>query len=76
MFPRISPDQQEATAFTFVARGKWFDVTVGDSLPAYMYRNCCVSSPEKPIFVGDFSRLVTYEIDQSRETARIPDQRP
>jgi hypothetical protein len=71
MFPRINPDQQDATAFTFMVRGIWFDVIVGASLPAYMYRNCCVSSPEKVIFVGDFDRFVTYEIEQSKQTAHI-----
>jgi hypothetical protein len=71
MFPRINPEQADATAFTFMARGIWFDVVVGDDLPAYMYRSCCVSSPEKPIFVGDFERFVTYEIEQSKRTARI-----
>jgi hypothetical protein len=70
-FPWPNPDQQDATAFTFMARGIWFDVIVGDSLPAYMYQNCCVSSPEKLIFVGDFDRFVAYEIAQSKQTARI-----
>jgi hypothetical protein len=71
MFPRINPDQPDATAFTFMTRGIWFDVIVGDNLPAYMYRNCCVSSPEMLIFVGDFDRFVTYEVEQSKQTARI-----
>lgn len=71
MFPWINHDQQDATVFTFTTRGIWFDVAVGDSLPAYAYQNCCVSSPEKPIFVGDFDRFVSYEIAQSKQTARI-----
>jgi hypothetical protein len=71
MFPRINPDQPDATSFTFMTRGIWFDVIVGDNLPAYMYRNCCVSSPERLIFVGDFDRFVTYEVEQSKQTARI-----
>ena len=71
MFPSINPDQQDATAFTFMVRGIWFDVIVGDTLPEYMYRSCCVSSPEKPIFVGDFDRFVTYEIEQFKQTARL-----
>jgi hypothetical protein len=71
MFPRVNPDQQDADAFTFMARGLWFDVVVGDNLPAYMYQSCCVTSAEKPIFVGDFSRFVAYEIEQSSHTARI-----
>ncbi len=71
IFPRSNPDQRDATAFTFMARGIWFDVAVGDSLPAYMYRNCCVRSPEKLLFVGDFDRFVAYEIAQSKQTARI-----
>jgi len=71
MFPRINPYQQDAEAFTFMARGLWFDVIVGDDLPAYMYQSCCVTSPEKPIFVGDFSRFVAYEIEESSHTARI-----
>jgi hypothetical protein len=71
IFPRINHDQQDATAFTFMTRGIWFDIVVGDSLPAYLYRNCCVSSTEKPIFVGDFDRFVAYELSQSKQTARI-----
>jgi hypothetical protein len=71
IFPRVNPDQQDAMAITFMARGIWFDVVVGDNLPAYMYQSCCVTSPEKPIFVGDFSRFVAYEIEDSSHTARI-----
>jgi hypothetical protein len=70
-FPRYNPDQPEATAFTFTTRGIWFDVVVGDYLPAYMYRHCCVNSPEKPIFVGDFDKFVMYEVMESKQTARI-----
>lgn len=58
IFPYFNPDQPDATVFTFVTRGIWFDVAVGDSLRAYMYGNCCVSSPEKLIFVGDFDKFV------------------
>ena len=71
MFPRTNPDQKDATVFTFVARGIWFDVAVGESLPAYTYQNCCVSSPEKLVFVGDFDRFVTWEIEECKQTARI-----
>ena len=67
MFPRVNPDQQDATAFTFMTRGIWFDVIMGDCLPAYMYRSCFVASPEKLIFVGDFERFVAYEIEQSKQ---------
>jgi hypothetical protein len=70
-FPRVNPDQQDATAYTLMTRGIWFDVAVGDSLPEYMYRSCCVGSPEKLIFVGNFDRFATYEIEQSRRTARV-----
>jgi hypothetical protein len=70
-FPRYNPEQTDATAFTFTTRGIWFDVVVGDSLPAYMYQHCCVSSPDKPIFVGDFDRFVMDEIMQSNQTARV-----
>lgn len=70
-FPWRNPAQQDATAFTFMARGIWFDVVVGDSLPAYMYQNCCVSSPKKPMFVGDFGGFVAYEIAQFQRSARI-----
>ncbi len=70
-FPYINPDQRDATVFTFMARGIWFDVAVGDSLPSYTYDNCCVRSREKPIFVGDFSRFLTYEFARFKQTARI-----
>lgn len=71
MFPHINPDQPDATAFTFMARGIWFDVIVGDNLPAYMYRSCCVSSPEKLIFVGDFNRFLAYELEELQRTPRV-----
>ncbi len=71
MFPSANPDQRDAMAFTFMTRGIWFDVIIGDSLPPYMYQSCCVSSPEKLIFVGDFGRFVTYETEQLSQTARI-----
>jgi hypothetical protein len=70
-FPRPNPEQTDAAAFTFTTRGIWFDVVVGDPLPAYMYDHCCVRSPAKPIFVGDFDRFVLYQIAESRQTARI-----
>lgn len=69
VFPSLNPEQQDATVFTFVARGIWFDVVVGDSLPAYMYQNCCVR--RKIIFVGDFDRFVDYDIRQTKLTARV-----
>jgi hypothetical protein len=71
MFPRTNPDQLDAAVFTFAVCGIWFDLALGEDLPAYMYQSCCLHSPEKPIFVGDFDRLVTWEIEQSRQTARI-----
>ena len=70
-FPRVNPDQQDATVLTFLVRGIWFDVVLGDSLPAYMHGSCCVNSPEKLIFVGDFDRFVTDEIQQDKQTAHI-----
>lgn len=70
-FPRPNPEQTDATAFTFTTRGIWFDVVLGDSLPAYMYQHCCVNSPVKPIFVGDFDRFVIDEIEQLRKTAHV-----
>lgn len=71
VFPRPNPDQPDAAAFTFVARGIWFDVVVGDDLPEYMYWNCCVRSPEKLIFVGDFERFVMYDLQRYKRTATI-----
>jgi hypothetical protein len=71
MFPRVDPDQQDARVFTFLVRGIWFYVVLDDELPAYMHQSCCVSSPEKLIFVGDFDRFVIYELEQARQTARI-----
>ena len=71
MFPRVNPDQQDARVFTIVVRGIWFDIVLGDGLPAYMHQSCCVSSPEKLIFVGDFDRFVIYELEQAKQTARI-----
>jgi hypothetical protein len=71
MFPYINLDQHDATVFTFMARGIWFDVAVGDSLPSYVYGSCCVRSPEKPIFVGDFSEFLTYDFEKFKQTARI-----
>jgi hypothetical protein len=70
-FPSANPEQTDATLFTFVTRGIWFDVAVGESLPEYMYQNCCVSSPKRPIFVGDFDRFVRFEIEQCLKSARI-----
>ena len=57
-----------------MARGIWFDVILGDSLATYMCRNCCVSSPEKLVFVGDFDRFVAYEIAESLRTAHIDEK--
>ena len=51
-FPEVSPDQPDATVFTFWALGIWFDVVVGENLPPYMVESCCVSSPKRPIFLG------------------------
>jgi hypothetical protein len=70
-FPRYNPEQPDGMAFTFTTRGIWFDVVVGDSLPAYMYESCCVSSPKKPIFVGDFDRFVMFDMAESKQTARL-----
>jgi hypothetical protein len=70
LFPRIHPEQKDAQVFTCMTRGVWFDVAVGDSLPGYMYQNCCVTSPERPIFVGDFDRFATYVLEQDKTTAR------
>jgi hypothetical protein len=70
-FPQLNPEQSDATVFTFVTRGIWFDIAIGDCLPTYMYQSCCVSSPEKPVFVGDFDRFVKFEIERSMQTARI-----
>jgi hypothetical protein len=71
MFPRVDPNHPDATVFTLMARGIWFDVAVGDTLPAYVYESCCVNSPKKPIFVGDFDRFVTDEIEEFKRSARI-----
>jgi hypothetical protein len=42
LFPHVNPDLRDAKAFAFMVRGLWFDVALGDSLPASMYRSCCV----------------------------------
>jgi len=71
LFPRANVDQPDATVFTFAARGIWFDVVVGDDLPKYLYENCCVSSPDKLIYLGDFERFVMYELRLYRQTATV-----
>ncbi len=70
-FPEVSPDQPDTTVFTFHALGIWFDVIIGENLPQYMLRSCCVSSEERLIFVGDFDRYVVYDGQQMRQSARI-----
>jgi hypothetical protein len=70
-FPRHSPEQKDATAFTFVTRGIVFDVVIGDPLPDYVYDNCCVQSPEKLIFVGDFDKFTRWDIQACRQRAVI-----
>jgi len=52
-------------------RGIWFDIAIGDELPAYMFQSCCVRSPEKPIFVGDFDRFLIFDPVRWKQTARI-----
>jgi len=71
LFPRPNPDQKDAAALTFMTRGIWFDVVIGNPLPAYAYNYCCVRGSDKPIFVGDFDRFVTWEFDDAKNTAVI-----
>ena len=71
LFPRHNPDQTDATVFTFMTRGIWFDVGLGDDLPGYMYDSCCIRSPERLIFSGNFDRFVEYEFVSSRQTAEL-----
>jgi hypothetical protein len=70
-FPYLNPEQGDAAVYTFMTRGIWFDIAIGEKLPEYMYQNCSVSSPEKPIFVGDFDRFVKFEIEELMQTARV-----
>ena len=70
-FPWHNPAQPDATLFTFATRGIWFDIALGDALPEYMYQSCCMSSPEKPIFLRDFHSCVDDGHDQFTLTARI-----
>jgi hypothetical protein len=71
MFPRLNPDQKDASAFTFMARGIWFDVVLGDPLPTYANDSCCVRGTDKLLFVGDFDRFVTWEHNYAKRTAEI-----
>jgi hypothetical protein len=71
LFPRLSPDQEDAVAFTFMTRGIWFDVIIGNPLPSYGYDSCCVRGVDKLIFVGDFDRFVTWEYNYAKSTAVI-----
>jgi len=57
-YPYPNSEQTDATAFTFITRGLWFDVVAGDPLPEYIYDNCCLNSREKLIFVGDFDKYI------------------
>jgi hypothetical protein len=70
-FPSVNPDQKDAAALTFMTRGIWFDVVIGNPLPAYAYDFCCVRGSGKPIFVGDFDRFVTWEFNYAKNTAVI-----
>jgi hypothetical protein len=71
LFPRVNPDQKDAAAFTFMTRGIWFDVVIGDPLPTYAYDSCCVRSADKLIFVGNFDRFVRWEHNYAKSTAVI-----
>lgn len=73
-FPEVSPDQPDATVFTFRALGIWFDVAVGENPPLYMLGSCCVTSPERLIFVGDFDRYVVYDCLNARRSAQISER--
>jgi hypothetical protein len=41
------------TRFSFLTRGLWFDVSVGEDLPYAVRRRCCVTSPKKLLFKAD-----------------------
>lgn len=70
-FPSVNPDQKDATAFTFMTRGIWFDVVIGNPLPTYAYDSCCVRGADKLIFVGDFDRFVMWGFNYAKSTAVI-----
>lgn len=71
LFPRPEPGQKDAAVFTFMTRGIWLDVALGNPLPAYAYDSCCVRGADKLIFVGDFDRFVMGEFACAMRTAAI-----
>jgi hypothetical protein len=70
-YPFWNEDQTDAVAFTFITRGLWFDVVIGYPLPDYVYDNCCFSSRQKLIFVGDFNKYITWQVQSDRQTAKL-----
>lgn len=70
-FPEVNPDQPDAAVYTFYALGLWYDVVAGEDLPPYMITSCCVSSPERPIFKGDFGKYVELDCAPALSSARI-----
>jgi hypothetical protein len=71
-FPRPSPGQADATAFTFITFGLVFDVIIGDPLPEYVYESCCVQSTGKLIFLlADFDKFTSWDYRYCHQNAVI-----
>jgi hypothetical protein len=70
IFPFKRSMSADSAAYSFVARGLYFDVVVGDNLPPESLAQCCVNTPGKVFFVGDLQSQIEQVIGPNLKTAR------
>lgn len=71
IFPWHSHIHSRLNVFTFVVRGLWFEVAVGDEFPAGLQRTCCVRSPEGIVFLADREKEMIEFAQRFKKTARV-----
>ncbi len=71
IFPWQSSVPPYLNAYSFLARGLWFDVSVADEFPPLVKQACFVTSSNSVMFVGDRELEVAGYFQHFKRTAVV-----